>query len=234
MKSIVSLVLLFSFFACTSPSKNESNNYDARGVMLDTILHLDVDTSFENLPKSKDSIFSDSTILKYESVDTINLNLKKQLFELWIVNRISDKIDTFIYYKEYFNSCRIYKLARINLLDNIRSYLLYVEHGCPQNRILLLNIDSKDKLLSVIILGARISMNSRIRSKFSSRNKLKMTINYSWPSDVISDYFLFSRHYCSKETENVEFMLKSSGKWEMIKFESKKKSGYDYKFIWEK
>ena len=109
-----------------------------------------------------------------------------------------------------------------------------MDHGYPHNRVLLLNVSSIDKLLSVIILGGRINLNSRIKSKLSRHNKLEMTINYSWPSDVISDYFLFSRHYCSEETENVEFGLKSSGKWEMIKSESKKKSGYVYTFIWEK
>jgi len=234
MKAIVSIALIFSFLACTSTRKKESNNYDYRGVMLDTMLHLDVDTSFAKLPLSKDSIFSDSTIQKYASVDTINLDLKKQLFKLCIVNLLSDKIDTFIYYKEFFNSCRIYKLSRINLLDSIRSYLLYMDRGYPLDRILLLNVNSKNELLSVIILGARINLNSRIKSRLNNHNKLKMTINYSWPSDVISDYILFSRHYYSKETENIDFELQSSGKWKMIKYESKKKSGYDYTFIWEK
>lgn len=234
MKGIVSLVLLLSFLACTSKGKNEMIKHDTKDVMLDTMLHLAIDTSFEKLPVAKNSIFSDSTIDEYPSADTVSLNLKKQLFELCIVNLFSDKVDTFIYYKELFNSCKIYKLARINLLDSIRSYLLYVDHGYPKNRILLLNIDSKDKLLSVIVLGARLNLNSRIRSRFNGHNKLKMTINLSWPSDDIGNYCLFSSSHYDKETDNIDFELNFSGKWKTVKYDSKKKSGDEYRFIWEK
>ena len=216
MRVTISIIFLFSFLACTSTRNTEPDKFDYSFIMVDTTMHVDIDSSFDKLPISTDSIFSDSTIYKYATIDTIDSNLKNQLFKLGVVNFLSNKIDTFPDWQLFFHSLKIYKLAKINLFNNIRSYLLLDKQGNLNQQILLLNVDSNDSLVSICLLGGRSGLNTRIMTKFIGHTKMKMTTIFYDSSEN------------SSKIEIIDFEINSFGKWKKIKYESKEKSGRHY------
>jgi hypothetical protein len=230
MRNIITCIIacLILTSCASSTTDREFKKYENEDVVLDTSIILKNYTSYNELNSSLDSSFTNAKFYNYniDSLPLIQKEIKDTLSRLSIINIIGKKN----FYKEDLDNYKIYQYKKINLMPDIQSFLVFVRPVPDFKKLVLININSQNKLVSGISLYQNYKGHDLLESKFISHNKIQISLKRNFPTDTYSGFLFISWMGYHEALTIMNFELDQNGKWKNSYFKKTEKEGNHFWF----